>query len=77
MRATRDQTYLVYVSDATASTSLKIFSPYYNWPVYKLNSNVKGNWLAMCIIGREGIKGIYPVNVSGPTDKSVCSKIQK
>ena len=70
LERTRDQTYLVYVKKSEklfGSTSIKVFSPFYNWPVYHLYAPATAQdqgdyWLAFCLVGREGIKGIYPLN---------------
>lgn len=62
--------------------SLKVFAPYYDWPVFQLNAPARPvaaadeiYWLAFCLTGKEGIKGLYPLNrYSGtrPDLESVC-----
>lgn len=65
-----NHTYLVYVSLFNSNityndVSIKIFSPFYNWPVYHLHApsvTQSKYWAAFCYDGSLGIKGIYPLN---------------
>ena len=77
----RDTLYLVYVNLSTLRMKskhsasfdlskgvLKVYSPFYDWPVLQLhapqvsNGSQDSNWVAFCMVGGLGLKGIVPVN---------------
>jgi hypothetical protein len=64
---------------------LKVFSPYYDWPVLQLHApqvdgtNHDSNWIAFCLIGDQGLRGIYPLNnisKDHPNVLTTCNDVQ-
>jgi hypothetical protein len=66
-----------------SQAQLKVFSPYYSWPVFifevpaQASSPTYNYWTAFCFEGRSGLRNLTPINAltQGVPDVSTCQQI--
>lgn len=71
------------LSLAESKAQLKLFAPYYSWPVYVFDipaapaTSTNNYWTVFCFNGVDGLRGLTPINTlsSGAPDVSSCHSI--